>query len=81
MLSYYQAVPDALPNGIERVTSEKFADQAFPHFIATALPTGLTGLVIAALLGAAQSTLDSGVNSLAAVLSNDVLAPANRTAN
>lgn len=80
LLSYYQTVPNALPSGVEEVMSEEFADKAFPHFIATALPMGLTGLVIAALLGAAQSTLDSGVNSLAAVLLNDVLAPAKRTA-
>jgi len=73
LLTYYQSIPDALPAGVSDVTSPEFADRAFPHFIANALPVGLTGLVIAALLGAAQSTLDSGVNSLAAVISNDLL--------
>ena len=72
LLSFYLVNPSHLPAGVSSVMSSEFADQAFPHFIATELPMGLRGLVIAALLGAAQSTLDSGVNSLAAVFSNDL---------
>lgn len=47
------------------------ADQYFPHFIAHGLPAGLTGLVIAAMFAAAMSSLDSGVNSITAVISTD----------
>jgi SSS family solute:Na+ symporter len=72
LVVYYQVFPSQLPAGIPDVTSPNFADKAFPHFIVTGLPVGLTGLVIAALLGAAQSTLDSGVNSLAAVFSKNL---------
>ena len=49
------------------------ADQFFPHFIANGLPTGLTGLVIAAMFAAAMSSLDSGVNSITAVVSTDFI--------
>ncbi len=49
------------------------ADQYFPHFIAHGLPTGLTGLVIAAMFAAAMSSLDSGVNSITAVISTDFI--------
>lgn len=80
LLTFYQVNSSHLPAGISSVTSAEFADKAFPHFIATELPIGMRGLVIAALLGAAQSTLDSGVNSLAAVVCND-LWPANRRDN
>jgi SSS family solute:Na+ symporter len=38
------------------------ADKVFPHFIATELPNGLAGLVIAALFAAA---MDSNLNSMA----------------
>ncbi|MBN1346666.1 MAG: sodium/solute symporter [Phycisphaerae bacterium] len=47
------------------------ADHVFPYFIANQLPVGLTGLVIAALFAAAMSSLDSGVNSLSAVITVD----------
>ena len=48
-------------------------DQYFPHFIANGLPPGLTGLVIAAMFAAAMSSLDSGVNSITAVVSTDFI--------
>ncbi|MCC6145693.1 MAG: sodium:solute symporter, partial [Candidatus Hydrogenedentes bacterium] len=38
-----------------------------PHFIITQLPPGLTGLVIAAVLAAAMSSLSSSINSTSAV--------------
>lgn len=43
-------------------------DEAFPYFIATQLPIGLKGLVLAAVLAAAMSTVDSGLNCSATVL-------------
>ena len=73
LLVYYTRFPEALPQGVTDVTQAEFADDAFPDFIQYHLPVGLSGLVIAALLGAAQSTMDSGVNSIAAVMSHDVL--------
>ena len=47
------------------------ADQAFPYFIRSQLPRGLAGLVVAALFSAAMSSLDSGMNSVATVISVD----------
>ncbi len=49
------------------------ADNLFPYFIAHALPTGLSGLVVAALFAAGMSSVDSGVNSITAVLNRDLL--------
>jgi SSS family solute:Na+ symporter len=43
-------------------------DQVFPYFIATELPVGLKGLIIAAILAAAMSTVDSALNCSATVL-------------
>ena len=49
------------------------ADKLFPFFIAHSLPTGLSGLVVAALFAAGMSSVDSGVNSITAVLNQDLL--------
>lgn len=43
-------------------------DQVFPFFIANELPVGLKGLIIAAILAASMSTIDSALNSSATVL-------------
>jgi len=43
-------------------------DEAFPYFIATRLPVGLKGLILAAVMAAAMSTIDSGLNCSATVL-------------
>lgn len=48
------------------------ADQALPHFISTQLPAGLAGVLIAALVAAAMSSLDTSLNSSATVLFEDV---------
>jgi SSS family solute:Na+ symporter len=59
---------DPFPAGLE-------ADQVFPHFIRHALPAPVAGLVIAAILAAAMSTVDSSLNSCSTVLLADVLRP------
>jgi len=46
-------------------------DKIFPHFVASQLPSGLCGLVLAALLAATMSSLTSGINSLAGVATLD----------
>ena len=50
----------ALPDGMR-------ADAVFPYFIMSELPVGVVGLIIAALMAAAISSLDSDLNCLAAV--------------
>ena len=49
------------------------ADKMFPHFIATELPPVVTGLVLSGLFAAAMSSIDSGVNSITAVVMTDLL--------
>ena len=41
------------------------ADQIFPSFVVSYLPTGLAGLVVAAILAAAMANLSAAFNSLA----------------
>ncbi len=49
------------------------ADALMPRFIVKELPQGVSGLVLAALLAAAMSSLSSGINSLAAVVMKDLV--------
>ena len=46
-------------------------DDVFPWFVVQQLPAGLAGLVIAGLLAAAMSSLDSSMNSMATSLTTD----------
>ncbi|OMH31736.1 sodium:solute symporter [Motiliproteus sp. MSK22-1] len=48
------------------------ADQALPALIRSALPVGITGLVLAALLAVVMSTADSYLNSSAVVFVRDI---------
>ncbi|MDZ7374815.1 MAG: sodium:solute symporter [candidate division KSB1 bacterium] len=59
LYAYYSTV--GLPPAVVK------GDQVFPHFIATRLPAGIKGLMIAAILAAAMSTLDSALNCSATV--------------
>lgn len=47
------------------------SDSLFPLFIRIGLPTGLTGLIAAAIIAAAMSSLSSGLNSCSAVISEE----------
>ncbi len=66
---YYQAFPDPTVAALGEV------DAVFPHFILTQLPAGIAGLVIAGVLAAAMSSLDSSINSIATVTIVDLLKP------
>ena len=57
------------------VVASLSADEIFPYFIITQLPTGVAGLIIAGLLAAAMSTLDSSINAISTVLTIDVARP------
>lgn len=52
------------------------ADQMFPYFLSAHLPSGVLGLLLAALTGAAMTMLASDLNSLAMVLVEDFYRPA-----
>lgn len=64
--SYYRLTGEKLPSYIAK------ADQIFPYFLTTHVPTGIAGLILAALLGAAMCALASDLNSLASTIIEDV---------
>lgn len=70
LLGYFQAHPEFLPAG-SAIKGQ--ADNLFPHFIAAHLPPVVTGLVVSGLFAAAMSSIDSGVNSITAVVMTDYL--------
>jgi len=60
LFSYYALTDAPLP-------PDTRPDAVFPYFIMTELPVGITGLIVAALMAAAISSLDSDMNCLAAI--------------
>jgi SSS family transporter len=52
-------------------------DQIFPLFIALELPIGLSGLIVAGIFAAAQSTVSTSMNSTATTVVTDFLRPFN----
>jgi len=61
-LYYFYNIQESLPGNITK------GDQIFPYFIATQMPVGLKGLILAAIIAAAMSTIDSALNCSATVL-------------
>jgi SSS family solute:Na+ symporter len=70
MLGYFEANPGLLP---ESLAGSSAGDKIFPHFIASHLPPIVSGLVVSGLFAAAMSSVDSGVNSITAVVTSDFL--------
>ena len=64
--SFYQLTGEKLPAYVNK------ADRVFPHFLATHLPSAFSGVIMAALLGAAMCALASDLNSLASVGVEDI---------
>lgn len=65
---FYQVHPSAVVDGLE-------ADAVFPYFILTQMPVGITGLVIAGVLAAAMSSLDSSINAISTLVTVDLMKP------
>ena len=65
------------PDGLAAITVGGVVqtDRVFPTFIMTHLPTGIRGLVVAAIVAAAMSTLSSSLNSAAASTVGDFYLP------
>ena len=53
----------------------EYADQVFPTLVGRLLPQGLAGLVIAALVAALMSSIDSTLNSAATLVTLDFIKP------
>ena len=49
-----------------------YADKVMPHFMVTKVPTICLGLIVAAILSAAMSTISSGMNASATVFTKDI---------
>lgn len=62
---FFQVFPTV--EAAEMLNGVRKAEQIFPYFILNFLPPGLTGLVIAAALAAAMSSLDSSINAISTV--------------
>ena len=62
---FFQAFPAA--EVTEMLTGERKAEQILPFFIMNYLPPGIVGLVIAAAIAAAMSSLDSSINAISTV--------------
>ena len=71
LLGFFREFPGKLPAGIELTGN---GDDVFPYYIAYLLPPGISGLVVSAMFAAAMSSIDSGVNSITAVVNQDFLA-------
>jgi SSS family solute:Na+ symporter len=65
---FFRVLPDARAAQLQ-------PDQVLPYFVLTHMPVGIAGLVIAAVIAAAMSSLDSGVNSISTVVVVDLLKP------
>jgi Na+/proline symporter len=60
-------------NGLSNSLSPAdYGDKVLPHFMVTKVPTGLIGLIVAALLSAAMSTISSNMNASATVFTMDI---------
>ena len=68
LLAWFKSNPDMLAEGQTITTS---ADNLLLRFIIVGLPNGISGLIVAALLAAAMSSLSSGINSSCLVITVD----------
>ena len=66
---YYHAFPDSSVNAL---VAARHNDYIFPHFIRVIMAPGLRGFLIAGLLAAAMSSLDSALNALSSTAYIDI---------
>jgi SSS family solute:Na+ symporter len=83
LYAYFQQHPElievvrsqvALEKGLDASTlsAADYGDKVLPYFMVNMVPTGLLGLIIAAILSAAMSTISSGMNASATVFLKDI---------
>ena len=76
VLGYFSVHPELLSEGR---TLEAQADELLPRFVVEVLPAGISGLVIAAMLSAAMSSVSSALTALASVSTMDLIKNALKT--
>ena len=83
LYAYYHQHPQLILSLQQQVSVEKniplvnltpadYGDRVLPFFMRNEVPHGLLGLIIAAILSAAMSTMSSGMNSSATVFLKDI---------
>jgi SSS family solute:Na+ symporter len=83
LYAYFQQHPELIESVKQQVALEKnvsvdnlkpadYGDKVLPYFMVTKVPAGLLGLIVAAILSAAMSTISSGMNSSATVFLKDI---------
>ena len=81
LFAYYDVHPELLPQevadssvegGMRAFDPKLDQDKVFPQFIVDELPTGMTGLLIAAIFAAAMSSVDSSLNGSATLFLRDI---------
>lgn len=70
VLAYFFYNPNMMLPG---TTIFNDADTLFPRFILIGMPSGITGLIAAAIMAAAMSSLSSGLNSSSTVIHEDII--------
>ena len=73
LFAYYHINSGVLPEGIK-------SDEVFPYFIATEMPVGITGLILAALIAGAISSIDADINCISAIIVEDYYGRFNKNA-
>lgn len=76
----HQVVAERLPaasaaeisKAMAALSPADYGDKVMPHFMVTKIPAGLVGLIVAAILSAAMSTISSGMNASATVFTVDI---------
>lgn len=66
------ASADAIAVKAASLTDADIGDKVLPHFIVHKVPTGIVGLIFAAILSAAMGTISSGFNSSATIYMLDI---------
>lgn len=74
LFAFYHSHPERLDPTIT-------TDQMFPLFIAHEMPVGMTGLIVAGIFAAAQSTVSTSMNSTATTIVTDFVEPIGRFQN
>ncbi len=70
VVGYFTKHPELFTESASLVTG---ADRLFPRYVMVGLPAGMTGVIIAAVLAAAMSSLSSGMNSSSLVITEDFI--------
>lgn len=72
LYAFYQAQPDQIKSIAGSLQPSDYGDKVLPYFMVTRMPAGIVGLIVSAILSAAMSTISSGMNASATVLTVDI---------